>query len=445
MRISQTVNLAVGCIFVSHLLWEIASFRMSYRNSRFAHSTNFLDRRLKTLDAQHSLHCSYPIWTIECNDAYRHASMHHNDVFPLVLLFQFSNMLHIGRPPHSLLQTHTHIHISIHRVLATDFSTKSEIGIGLSDIYCYCCEKSIWNATKKRENMLKHIRCEEQNFKILKKHNCLFIWKLSIYSLWTSSIDQYQIARECHFLSIKWKKVYFPWKIIHFLCQRYLHLRSCATCVCVCIILRFWLRCIVQHHRGTDFIIHWAFAIFCWASNACRRVPPNDQTKTFIQMMETERRAHKKKVRYIFNAQMHLHEHLHVHNTPIILLVKRAQNSNMWSGDFSFACNSTHARARHQTQSEPERWRREKKVDANYRNKEIKNRLDSYLCEIPIHLLCAGNCITNWCWVELTGNSMAQLTNKLIKKCTLSLRAWPRRPWAPAHFFFNRHFSFTLD
>lgn len=144
----------------------------------------------------------------------------------------------------------------------------------------------------------------------------------------------------------------------------------CLFCVCVWKILHFsviWLR--FAHHRQTDFIIHWAYPIFVLSNQcACIRVPHNDQTKGLFKWCEQEKE--KKNPYHIFNAPMHLHEHRRVHNTPIILLVKRAQNLNMWSGNsVSTVIQLTLAQEEKNTT----------------RNKEIKNRLDFYLCEFAIH------------------------------------------------------------
>lgn len=149
----QRVNLC--CWFhlrIASMLWKIASFRLSYRNQQNCTLDEFSRPPIGKLLMQHihirhSLQCSYPILTIECNDAYRHPSMHHK-FFHRCYCFNFQMLCAsvVGAQP---LESAVHAHTYTHAVIATDFSTKSEIDIGLSDIYCYCCEKSILKATKK--------------------------------------------------------------------------------------------------------------------------------------------------------------------------------------------------------------------------------------------------------------------------------------------------------
>lgn len=208
------------------------------------------------------------------------------------------------------------------------------------------------------------------------------------------------------------EKVCFPWKIIHFLCERYLQLARvlCAPLHVSADNLAFLVAMLVWHIAASTSSFTERF-LFCAVSSQCMPRASRWSSEN-VHSNDGSRTKSWQKMRCIFNAQMHLHEHLHVHNTPIILLVKRAQNSNMWSGNsVSPVIQPTLAQLTKYKGSEHGSEHRggwEKKRGANYRNKEIKNRLGSYLCEIPIHLLCAGNCIANWCWLDLSGNSMAQ-------------------------------------
>lgn len=158
---SQWNNANLGNSIFCHWLYlralhceKLHSIR--FRWKRFwqcAQSTDFLPLKISWCN-QHthlSLQCSYPILNIECNDAYRHASMHHK-FFHWCYCFNFRIVRALG------LRATTECALTLLPLRV--FFVKTEIDIGLSDSYCYCFENPFFFC----RNMLEHIRCGRRNF-----------------------------------------------------------------------------------------------------------------------------------------------------------------------------------------------------------------------------------------------------------------------------------------